>query len=347
VTGEELGRCVSRALPELARVDTAALARSLAERRAAEQRLRAADDEGRWWPPGTLAGCQALLAGDLRYAFIERLGRSWAFGELIAGALEEELTGGVTPEALELAGLINVFVTCFDGICDDVPELLPRVLPALGEMVAAFPRAGSSVPSGDNPVVRLAWAAVMGSAKRLAAGLSEAPGEVRQAMGEAVRDAYGAQVEALAPVRDSSPAGRELLVARRSAVSAGPMRIAVLIPVVFHPEVARDLDALDALARELGRHFGWVDDIVDLELDLRYGQPNAVAALAGLERPGDLTALDPSSNLVAEVLRESRRRWAALEAASARAGLDGERPRDGLALATVSWLGATSVPAGR
>ncbi|WP_035062025.1 hypothetical protein, partial [Cellulomonas bogoriensis] len=174
-------------------------------------------------------------------------------------------------EALSTARLINIFVTCFDGVCDEAPELLPATLPYLDDLFARFPEPPPDPPRTGHPVVTLVHGSAAATARLLGAHVPE---DLRGLAADVVRGAYRRQVESLrvgvAPTVDA-----------REGLSVATFAVTLLVAAVWarlDPPRAR---ALLGAARPVGALFGWVDDLVDLPVDASRGRPNMVAADPG------------------------------------------------------------------
>ena len=311
----------------------------LAIRREADRDIGAADSEGTWWPPGLLKRCEALERSDRRYAFIERIPRSWFFGTSVVRGLVSALRAEPDGRAIAAAGVMNVFVTAFDGICDDVPELLPGILPPIGGLVAQFPEPTGCGPTSDNPVVRLAWACAQSFAAAIRDAFEETSLSVRVALQVAVREAFTAQLASLNWIQPPHAMANTCPGDLRANVSAGPFRVAVLLPLVFRPDLTVSPAHLHVLALALGRHFGWIDDLVDLEQDLRFGQPNAVASLIGVDSSRDLLTIGPTDPRAVTIVDETRRRIVTLRKAMMRLGICNDECLGLVAANTIMWLG--------
>ncbi|MGD0704320.1 MAG: hypothetical protein ABSA02_31090 [Trebonia sp.] len=313
--------------------------------RAAADELRLADLSGKWWPAGLLSRCEALQANDLRYAFIDRIPRSWFFGksvvQAIAGALAIK-----DDRACQAAAVMNVFVTTFDGICDEVPELIPGILPQITDLVNRFPAPGSASPSNGNPVIQLAWAAAVSFESIVNEGLVMSTRAIRDAMVASVQQAFHAQLATLPWMRTRLNGPSVEIPDVRAAVSTGPFRVALLLPLLFSPDSAIPLGQLDSLAVAFGRHFGWIDDLVDLEADLRFNRPNMVSELAKISGAFELSALTADDPLVVTIIGEARRRFQAVRATLIDLGIKTPECERQLAVNTAMWLGTSSSGSG-
>ena len=224
----------------------------LDSQRAAEREISIADSAGTWWPAGGLDRCRALAQVDRRYSFVHRIPRSWCFGASLVDALGRALGGEGSRQAATVAGLMNVFVTAFDGICDDVPELLPAVLRPVQELVARFPEPSSPSLIGDNLVAQMAWSSAVSFESIVHDAVHAARPEIRSALDLAVNRAFEAQLASLSWLRAGTTRG-PWSADPRTEVSAGPFRVAVLLPLLFSPDISASVADLDALAFALVR----------------------------------------------------------------------------------------------
>jgi hypothetical protein len=311
----------------------------LDSQRIAEREISVADSAGTWWPTGLLDRCRALAKDDRRYSFVHRIPRSWFFGASLVDALGTALHGVGSSQAATAAGLMNTFVTAFDGICDEVPELLPAVLGPVQELVARFPEPGGPGVMSDNPVAQLAWTSAVSFASIVHDAVRAARPEIRSALDLAIRRAFEAQLASLSWLRRAGTTPGPRSADPRSEVSAGPFRVAVLLPLLFSPGITASLTDLDALAVALGRHFGWIDDLVDLESDVRFRQPNAIGDMIGLSHSDGLVAITADDPRTLKIINESRLRMLAVQDEMMRLGIAGDGFLQMLTLNTLMWLG--------
>lgn len=261
--------------------------------------LREVDARGPHWPMGLLAEVEWRTRGDARFDYLRALPRSVLFGETLARAL---LGPGARPDlAIEAARLVNLFVTCFDGICDETQELLPETVPHLRDLVAALPGPPPPAAAARHPLVTLTHA-VAGAVARAVATVPDG----RAAVAGTVRTAFDRQLATLRPPEEPVAAERERL-------SAVTFSVTFALTAACAAATEPGTEALLAAAPAVGAFFGWVDDLVDLPADLRTGRPNMVAASATAAVVADR---DP------EVLRgiriEAGRRWTGVLDALAR-----------------------------
>jgi hypothetical protein len=285
--------------------------------------LRGVDAGGRYWSPGLLAEAEERALADARFAYLAALPRSAHFGETLARAL---LGPGASPHsqtdsAIEVARLVNLFVTCFDGICDETQEFLPETVPYLRDLVTALPGPPPPAPVSRHPLVTLTHAIAVAVARAVSVapdawpGPAVEPGGPRAAVAETVRVAFGRQLTTLRP-----PAGA--VEAERERLSAATFAVTFAITAAYAGATARGTEALLTAAPAVGALFGWVDDLVDLPVDLRAGRPNMIATGIVDRLPGRAAAAgaDPGRDpqVLLEVRIQAARRWRDVRDALAR-----------------------------
>jgi hypothetical protein len=300
----------------------------LAEHFASAILLERWDREGRWWQPGRLARLTAAARQDTRLRFIDRLPRSMTFGRLLAELATSILS--VSPPSgasLDVAQGINLFVTMFDGLCDDTPECLPDLVPHLRAVFEAsgFPAEGTA--PGGTEATRLTLELAVACFAGLMPAIGRAPPQVAARTIGAIEAAFAAEIEGLNRMSDNCD--RQHAIRQRDALSAATF--AATLQSICAIEGADDAQsrALDTVAEACGRLFGWIDDITDLEQDAASGQPNLVSLLIGAETPAEQGF---------EVVEgETSRRWQALEDA---VGIARGSPAilDELRRAALAWL---------
>lgn len=300
-------------------------------------RLSAEDRSARHWSAGRLADCQTLSHADARYEFCQRLTGSASFGELIASTVERALVGlNGDPRSRDVAQLINIFITAFDGLCDEVPEYLPLVLPALTRLFTNFPEPTEERPRGNHPVVWLAFESASAATALLEPALAASRSQFREAFIAAVRAAFATQVDSIKPPSPGM-SSHEVRV-RRSSISLAAFHVAVLVPAAFHPSIQDDLQRLRTVANALGDHFGWIDDLVDIDHDVRVGQENIVAS-----HLAEAHCLQVSGEFEPEGLRfvceDAASRWRSLLNILKQQNLLSDDVETALRIASLAWLG--------
>lgn len=231
----------------------------------AQHMLALEDERGELWAPGRLRACSPY-AEDWRYHFVRRFARSAAFGDLIVEAVCAGGGAGADHDASRLAMLINLFITVFDGICDNVSELLPDTLLSVRSIFADFPNLESRYDVPYHPVAALAVETCVAAARIIEDRLVAADDRTRGFVCDSVRAAFAAQMESLraAPRANApdSPATEQL-----AGKSAAAFRVSLAIPALFGILPLPDIGALNACALALGEFFGWIDDLCDFEED--------------------------------------------------------------------------------
>jgi hypothetical protein len=300
----------------------------------AQSRLQALDESGRWWRPGLYARTRALAPVDPRYSFTAGLANSMWLGERMIDTLCE--ADQDSSQAFEAAALLHLLVTAFDGICDEVPALMPDVLPFLQAAVAAFPAVNEAETSADNPLVEFTCSVVTALLRRLASGLSRASGVAARDVSQALRFALDSQI---ATVRVSPTVPPQERLARRTAVATGITQLTVMLPGLFNADHSLDPGLLHEFAYRLGDFFAWVDDLADLESDVRRRYLNGVAAFMAIDDCEALRAMSDSDSRVRAVQAVTNTKWESLLQAIRRAGLDGGATARTLAGCAAGWFG--------
>ncbi|MCC8245014.1 hypothetical protein [Saccharothrix luteola] len=257
-------------------------------------RLQVDDREGRFWRAGTLTTVSNLVA-DPRFEFVQALPRSALFGETIANAVR----AGRSPRGsegigMDAARLINMFVTCFDGICDETRELLPETVPYLEDVLTSIPRSVPRPPPLSHPLVSLTHDIAAAIADLLAAALLSRRGDdIADLILTVIRAAYRQQLESLRLDIGSATS--------RTQLSVATFAVSLTMAALFNGFSQQQANALVRVANPIGELFGWIDDIVDVEHDIARGMPNVVA----IHVCGSLT--DP--DVLARIAEETGQRW--------------------------------------
>jgi hypothetical protein len=239
----------------------------------AQATLDADDASGQWWTAGTLREGRIIADEDPRFAFLGALPRSAVFAHTVLLAARPrgsvlDHDGSALDQALIAARLINLFVTCFDGICDETPELLPATIPYLDRLFSQFPGDVPAPPVTGHPVIALTHDIAASTARLLIERLGD--DECRALATTTIQTAYRRQVETLwvKPEQDVS--------ATRKDLSVATFAVTLLVAAVWSGLDSERTRTLLGAATPVGALFGWVDDVVDLPVDLARGRPNAV-----------------------------------------------------------------------
>ena len=290
------------------------------------EHLLSADARGGAWRRGLCTAAEGLIADDARFAFIAALPRSALFGEtVIAAASSDEADA----ETLNGGRLVNVLVTCLDGICDETPELLPATLPYLDRLIAALPGPLPDPPPWNHPVIGLTHDAAVTVARTLTSRTTTAEPALLTLVTQTISTAYRRQIETLqVPTAGSRRS-------HRTELSVATFAVTLLLAAVMRRLPARRAAALVAASGPLGAFFGWVDDLVDIEDDVRRGHPNLAAAVIGDQ------STEPA--VLTRVTDETLRRWVALAELPEQLASQGVEVADDLERrlrdAAYAWLG--------
>lgn len=246
-------------------------------REVAEQ-IRRDDAAGTFWPAGAIAQLERWITMDSRCGFVTRLPRSAHFGELLAGEYEAIRFGSRSTEVLECGRLLNLFVTTFDAVCDDIPEALPKTLSTLAPILYAFPDCPRLATFLEPNLSGLAVGVGHSLAKKLGAAIVRTSESDRATLSSPVRKAYSAQLSELSAGIDL---GDEAAV-NVEAKSIGPFAVALTIPHAIHGDL-RGFEAVAPVADAMGRLFGWIDDLVDWREDAARGRPTSLSLFLSTE----------------------------------------------------------------
>lgn len=258
-------------------------------------RIRIEDSAGHYWPPGLLLELEGRSSVDSRYAFLNRLPRSALFGELLAGEYEALRFGERSEATLECGRLLNLFITTFDGVCDDVTEALPETLASLTPILSAFPEPTSMTKPLRRDLSGLVIGIGLALSERLGAEVVRAPAQARSLMTELVHTAYAAQLQELsAGIQDSVN-----VVKRVEAKSIGPFAVAFMISHAVRGSL-EGFDAILPVSHVVGRVFGWIDDLVDWHEDAVSGRVTTLSLFLGDTDVNSETISAVNSSLRAE-----------------------------------------------
>lgn len=212
---------------------------------------------------------------DPRFSFLNALPEGPALSMMRALALERATFATETPEVARLALLMGMFTLLLDGLLDEAPETLRPLRSWLDATMdpdawdaGRTPRPPE--PSGHPVADALCWLAA-----ETIATLTHQPGWrddalVREQFAAATRAAYRAELASLDCRMSDNPAPLADVEQRVLAKSTAPIWAGSLIPFCVHGWPASiDPAAFAELAGEIGRFGGWLDDVVDVAVDLR------------------------------------------------------------------------------
>jgi hypothetical protein len=291
-------------------------------------RIRVEDSRGHYWPVGLLSELEGRILIDSRYAFLKGLPRSALFGELLAGEYEALRFGERSEATLECGRLLNLFVSTFDGACDDVTEALPATLAGITPILSAFPEPVAVTSHQARDLSGLVTGVGLALSNRLGVAILRAPTQSRLLMAEIVHTAYASQIHELsAGIQDPASAAKGI-----EAKSIGPFAVAFIISHAMRGSM-KGFDAIAPVSRAVGRVFGWIDDLADWREDAASGRTTALSLFLGTTDINAETILAADSFLRAETYA----RIAEMQAVLSQYGLDSL----GTALAGVilDWVG--------
>lgn len=309
------------------------IARHAASLASATTTLRRDDQGGTWWRAGSLAAAEALSVEDARFDFVHALARSALFGETIIRVARTALGTTGDPTDLAAGRLVNVFVTCFDGICDETPELLPATVPYLDALVAALPGRPPPPPETGHPVIALTHDAAGSVARWLGEAQERHGGPLANLAAGTVREAYRRQLLTLGPRRS------EEVAESRTMLSVATFAVTLALAAVSAGIDETGARRLVAAAEPIGALYGWIDDVVDVANDVAAGRPNLAALVTG--------GLEPDEASLAHITAQTQRRWLEVRALADSLCADRPESRDAFVAAlrdaAWAWLGFPGV----
>lgn len=210
-----------------------------------------------------------LAEHDPRLVFLQAIPEAPVLSMMRASALEREIFDKETRDVAELALLIGLYTVLLDGLLDEAPELLRPIKPWLDNLMTLELVAGPP-PSTSHPVTdALVWAGAR-AVSRLPGLPGWADETTRNEFRRATRAAYDSELASVScRISDGNTSIRDhtgtVLEKSTSCIWAG-----ALLPFVVHGWPASiHPHAFESLAKSIGAFGGWIDDIVDLSVDLR------------------------------------------------------------------------------
>ena len=226
---------------------------------------------------GDLARCREQRAQDARLDFLYGLPRSAAFGAAIGTAIDEALFGDATVDSAELTALINLFIRLLDGLVDETPDLFEperRTFLSILEEASWAPHSDPPTIAAldrKHPVVAVTLRVMLEWLRRVKGSrIWSADPATGEQFAAVCRTALGAE---LATASQPSLDGDQVDIAdcRRALIEKSALSVWViaLAPVCLRgwPEGV-DRERYYAVARAVGYHFSWIDDICDMAADL-------------------------------------------------------------------------------
>lgn len=311
-------------------------------------KLESADDES------TLPDAHGLARSDPRFAFLQGLPRSAAFGWAMGSALAEFLTGRPSQTAAEVTGTMNAFITALDGLLDKAEGADSCHVKMLLDWVRTpfdRPPPARFADGGATPAEKLvhflaeSWRRTLTAADGYAE-CKELRGEIVDAVGRAV--ACELASADLAVGRSEALDSEALAEIARGRAVEPVWAVALAVPCVVGLPDDMTLDRYRRAVEPVGELCGWLDDVCDLDVDVFDGRWNAVslALLADghRERPADDRSL--LFQLMSLQLEPQMPRLASTGARHFRNAMRGFEGRESAAAhrllddLAVSWLGS-------
>ena len=225
----------------------------------------------------------SLAATDDRFAFLRAIPDGPVLSMMRALALEQTVFSETTDAVAELALLMGLFTVLLDGLLDEVPDELAPIKSRLDDVMLgqSWGDARRSLPLSEaaessHPVAELTvWLANEVVRRIVTQPVWQRDDILRREFRAATAAAYTAEVRSTA-MRISTgaraDAGERVIEKSASCIWAG-----ALIPFCIHGWPT-DIDPreFEALARAVGAYGGWIDDVVDILVDLRADRWSAV-----------------------------------------------------------------------
>lgn len=270
------------------------------------------DTEGGVWPAGLFRELSEKTEYDFRYLFMSRFVRSALFGELLVREYALARYGSCSEDMLYCGRLLNMFVTAFDSVCDEIDEELPQTLGGLAPLFKAFPQQAER-PFFERTLSGFTLSIAYSLAESLGTAIQQLGTEEQQLFTKYVRGAFESQVRelSLGAAEDAAEAERIL-----DAKSTGPFAVALLIPHAFYGNT-EGTDCIGPVSASMGRLFGWVDDLADWDQDDIAGKTSSLNILLGVkELSQELLAASSEP-----ICQETEQRYHALSALLQQYGL--------------------------
>jgi hypothetical protein len=231
---------------------------------------------------GHSASLQALMGElvtiaerDPRFAFLDAIPEGPILSMTRALALERSVFGVETRDVAELSLLMGLFTVILDGLLDEAPAELQPSRAWLDSVMEPTRWAGSralpELASGDHPVIRaLGWTTREVIHHLVVSEGWLHDGKVREQFSLATRAAYSSEIDSA----DCRITGKVATIAdsrrRILAKSTNPIWAGSLIPFCVHGFPERiDPETFADVAKAIGAFGGWLDDVVDIAVDLR------------------------------------------------------------------------------
>lgn len=225
---------------------------------------------------GRLEACLALADADPKLAFLANIPGAALLAAARGKALEQAIFASGSEAVEELALLMSVFTNLLDGLVDEAPEYLAPDLPALVEIMADREWARTGQPpvlevKRRHPVVALLLDVAVEIISRVVTAVPwHADADLRVRFSAAAGEAFSAESASadyalVGPPAD--PAGYRAALRAKSVAWAW---VTALVPLCTRGwPSSLDPSAYRHFVTTLGVFGGWVDDIADLDRDLR------------------------------------------------------------------------------
>jgi len=226
------------------------------------------------WLQKLIGDLVTVAERDPRFAFLDAIPEAPILSMTRALALERSVFGDETREVAELSLLMGMFTVVLDGLLDEAPLDLQPARAWLDSVMGAS-RWGDGQPLPDMGVVEhpvteaLGWLTRELTHRLVMQDGWQRDALVRQQFSAAAQSSYSSELESAhcritdqtATIADSR---RRIL-----AKSTAPIWAGALIPFCVHgwPSRINPVEFAE-LARSIGAFGGWIDDVVDVAVDL-------------------------------------------------------------------------------
>ncbi len=221
------------------------------------------DDEGRIWPKGLFKHLCNNNSHDSRYQFMSRFSRSAFFGELLVKEYANAQFGACNDEIIECGRLLNMFITAFDSVCDDITEELPATLNALSKVFMAFPNQVELKNQIEYNLTGFTLSLAYEIAEKLGRSIVQFEKTEQEFFTKQIVDAFKSQVKELSV----NAASAEIQASIIDSKSIGPFAVSMIIPHILLRE-SKETNCIHPISKAMGRLFGWIDDLADWKEDM-------------------------------------------------------------------------------
>ncbi len=220
------------------------------------------DNEGSIWPKGLFQHLCNNNVHDSRYLFMSRFSRSAFFGELLVKEYANAQFGICNDEIIECGRLLNMFITAFDAVCDDITEELPATLNVLSKVFSVFPNQVESKNQIEYNLTGFTLSLAYEIAERLGGAMGQFEKAQQVLFTAEIVGAFKSQVKELSVGMVDADAQTSIIDSK----SIGPFAVSMIIPHLLLGE-SKETECIQPVSKAMGRLFGWIDDLADWKED--------------------------------------------------------------------------------